>query len=77
MRIKPEYRFVKRMVLGMFLWMKENCRSRISKLDVAVEKLAAVGLVGEIWDGGERWIARGYCVGEESVRSMFHPVLVS
>ena len=48
MRISGQYNVVKRMILGVFLWVRDNCRSRIAKLNVPVEKLVEVGFVGEI-----------------------------
>jgi len=48
MRIKADYNVFKRICLGMFLWVRDNCRSRISKLNVPVDKLVEVGFVGEI-----------------------------
>ncbi|KAK4543691.1 hypothetical protein LTR36_005336 [Oleoguttula mirabilis] len=48
MRINEKYNFVKKMVLGAFLWVRENSRTRIEQLNVPVEKLVEVGFVGEI-----------------------------
>lgn len=48
MRIKAQHNMLKRLVLGTFLWVRDNCRSRIAKLDVPVDKLVEVGFVGEI-----------------------------
>ena len=48
MRISDEYNVCKRMVLGLFLWVREYCRSRIEKLDVLVERLVEVGFIGEV-----------------------------
>lgn len=38
----------KRMVLGMFLWLRENTRAKIAQMEVPVEKLVEVGFVKEI-----------------------------
>lgn len=48
LRIAKENNVVKRMLLGLFLWVRENCRNRIEKLNVPTEKLVEVGFVGEI-----------------------------
>ena len=48
MRLSTDYNVVKRMALGVFLWVRENCRSRIAKLNVPVNELVEVGFVGEI-----------------------------
>ncbi len=48
MRICPKYNFAKRMALGLFLWVRENCRGRIEKLNVPVDKLVEVGFLGEL-----------------------------
>ncbi|KAF2838970.1 putative potassium transporter 5 [Patellaria atrata CBS 101060] len=39
---------LKRMVLGVFLWVRSNSRSRIAQMRVPVEKLVEVGFVREI-----------------------------
>ncbi|KAI5800827.1 potassium transporter-domain-containing protein [Pyronema domesticum] len=38
----------KRMILGTFIWMRENTRAKIAKMEVPVEKLVEVGFVREI-----------------------------
>lgn len=48
MRINPKYNIAKKLVLGLFLWVRENSRSKIEKLNVPVENLVEVGFVGEI-----------------------------
>lgn len=48
MRIDSNYNFFKKNVLSAFLWVRENTRSKIEKLNVPVEKLVEVGFVGEI-----------------------------
>jgi len=48
MRVSTKYAIPKRMALGVFLWVRENCRGRIEKLNVPVEKLVEVGFVKEI-----------------------------
>ena len=48
MRIKPVHNLFKRMVLGTFLWVRDNCRGRIAKLNVPIERLVEVGFVGQI-----------------------------
>lgn len=48
MRINPSYNIVKRLVLEIFLWVRENSRSKVEKLNVPAEKLVEVGFVGVI-----------------------------
>lgn len=48
MRISPNYNFAKSMLLGTFLWVRENSRNKIEKLQLPVDKLVEVGYVGEI-----------------------------
>ena len=48
MRISASYNVLKRVVLSVFLWVRENSRNRIAKLNVPVDKLVEVGFVGEI-----------------------------
>lgn len=48
MRINEKYNIVKKMVLGAFLWVRENSRTRMEKLNVPVENLVEVGFVGQI-----------------------------
>ena len=48
MRISANYNVLKRVVLGVFLWVRENCRGRVAKLNVPVDKLVEVGFVCDI-----------------------------
>jgi KUP system potassium uptake protein len=48
MRIDNRYNVFKRMILGAFLWVRDNCRSRIAALNVPVDKLVEVGFVIDI-----------------------------
>ena len=48
MRISSEYNIFKQMVLGTFLWVRENCRGRIAKMNVPTDKLVEIGFVIEI-----------------------------
>lgn len=48
MRIDARYNFFKKNILSLFLWIRENTRSKIEKLNVPVDKLVEVGFVGEI-----------------------------
>ena len=48
MRINGDYNFVKRILLGTFLWVRENCRSRVATLNLPLANLVEVGFVGEI-----------------------------
>lgn len=48
MRISRNYNVFKRVVLGVFLWVRENCRGRVEKLNVPVDKLVEVGFVCDI-----------------------------
>jgi KUP system potassium uptake protein len=38
----------KRMILGMFIWLRENTRAKIAQMEIPVEKLVEVGFVKEI-----------------------------
>jgi KUP system potassium uptake protein len=46
--IRERNNWFKRMILGTFLWMRENTRAKIAKMDVPVERLVEVGFVREI-----------------------------
>lgn len=48
LRIQTPTPLVKRGLLGMFLWVRENTRQKVAQLDVPVEKLVEVGFVGMI-----------------------------
>ncbi|KAK4506349.1 hypothetical protein PRZ48_000079 [Zasmidium cellare] len=48
MRINPQYNILKKVVLGIFLYVREVTRSKVEKLNVPVERLVEVGFVGEI-----------------------------
>ncbi|CAK1363229.1 unnamed protein product [Cercospora beticola] len=48
MRISHSYNFFKRAMLEIFLWTRENSRSKFEKLNVPAEKVVEVGFVGEI-----------------------------
>ncbi|KAK5134154.1 hypothetical protein LTR08_006929 [Meristemomyces frigidus] len=48
LRISEKYSFVEKILLGAFLWVRQNCRSRVEKLNVTVDKLVEVGFVGEM-----------------------------
>lgn len=48
MRISASYNIFKKIVLGVFLWVRENSRSKMEKLNVPMERLVEVGFVGEI-----------------------------
>lgn len=48
LRILPSNNLLKRALLGMFLWVRENTRAKVAQLDVPVEKLVEVGFVGLI-----------------------------
>ncbi|USW52703.1 Putative potassium transporter [Septoria linicola] len=48
MRIDSSYNVVKRVVLEIFLWIRDNSRSKVEKLNVPAEKLVEVGFVGII-----------------------------
>jgi KUP system potassium uptake protein len=39
---------LKRMVLGMFVWLRENTRAKIAQMQIPVEKLVEVGFVKEL-----------------------------
>jgi KUP system potassium uptake protein len=48
MRISPKTNFVRSILLGAFLWLRENTRSKVQALNVEVDKLVEVGFVKEI-----------------------------
>jgi len=48
MRISASYNIFKKIILGVFLWVRENSRSKMEKLNVPMERLVEVGFVGEI-----------------------------
>lgn len=48
LRITKRNGAARRVLLGIFLWVRENCRNRIENLNVPVDKLVEVGFVGEI-----------------------------
>jgi KUP system potassium uptake protein len=45
LRLRPKMNFARRIVLTAFLWVRDNTRSKVQALDVAVEKLVEVGFV--------------------------------
>jgi KUP system potassium uptake protein len=48
MRIKSANNIFKKLVLGLFLWIRENTRTKVQALNISVEKLVEVGFVKEI-----------------------------
>ncbi|KAH0370685.1 putative potassium transporter, partial [Aureobasidium melanogenum] len=48
LRIYEETSFVKKALLGAFLFVRDNTRAKVAQLDVPVEKLVEVGFVGEM-----------------------------
>jgi KUP system potassium uptake protein len=48
MRIGPKTNFARSILLGAFLWLRENTRSKVQALNVEVDKLVEVGFVKEI-----------------------------
>ncbi|KAK4560481.1 hypothetical protein LTR86_005678 [Recurvomyces mirabilis] len=48
MRVSRQYNFVKKTLLEAFLWVRDNSRGRIERLNVPIEKLVEVGFVGEV-----------------------------
>ncbi|GAB7348500.1 hypothetical protein MBLNU459_g6904t1 [Dothideomycetes sp. NU459] len=48
LRIQPHTSFVTKILLGMFLWVRENTRQKVAQLNVPVEKLVEIGFVGVI-----------------------------
>lgn len=46
--LKSKNNVFKRCVLGIFLWLRENTRAKIAKMEIPVEKLVEVGFVKEI-----------------------------
>lgn len=39
---------LRRLALGLFLWIRENCRNRIEKLNVPIDRLIEIGFVKEL-----------------------------
>jgi len=48
MRIKPGTNFVRNALLELFLWIRENSRTKVQALNIAVDKLVEVGFVKEV-----------------------------
>jgi KUP system potassium uptake protein len=48
MKIRQGTNIVRRLLLGLFLWIRENSRTKLADLDVQVERLVEVGFVKEI-----------------------------
>lgn len=48
LRISPKTNFVRKILLGAFVWLRENTRSKVQALNVEVDKLVEVGFVKEI-----------------------------
>jgi KUP system potassium uptake protein len=48
MRIRKETGLARRLFLSAFLWIRENTRSKVQALNVAVDKLVEVGFVKEV-----------------------------
>ena len=48
MRISEGTRFGRWIVLNVFLWLRENTRSKMSKLKISMDQLVEVGFVKEI-----------------------------
>jgi KUP system potassium uptake protein len=48
MRIAPGTNIVRKILLGVFLWIRENARSKIVGLNIPMEQLVEVGFVKEI-----------------------------
>ncbi|KAM3420277.1 hypothetical protein BST61_g3564 [Cercospora zeina] len=48
MRISPSYNILKRAMLEIFLWVRENSRSKFEELNVPADTIVEVGFVGEI-----------------------------
>lgn len=48
MRIAPGTNIVRRIILGAFLWIRENARSKIVGLNIPMEQLVEVGFVKDI-----------------------------
>ncbi|KAL2866055.1 potassium transporter-domain-containing protein [Aspergillus lucknowensis] len=48
MKIKPQTNLFRRLVLGIFLWIRENTRAKIASLALPVDKIIEVGFLKEI-----------------------------
>ncbi|KIX00483.1 potassium uptake protein [Rhinocladiella mackenziei CBS 650.93] len=48
MRVKPGTNIVRRILLELFLWIRDNTRSKVQALNIAVDKLVEVGFVKEV-----------------------------
>lgn len=48
LRLKEKGSFARKMVLTAFLWVRDNTRSKVQALNVAVERLVEVGFVKEL-----------------------------
>jgi KUP system potassium uptake protein len=48
MRVAPSTNIVRKILLGIFLWIRENARSKIVGLNIPMEQLVEVGFVKEI-----------------------------
>jgi KUP system potassium uptake protein len=48
LRVKPKTNIIRRALLEMFLWIRENTRSKVQALNVSVDKLVEVGFVKEV-----------------------------
>lgn len=48
MRIRPGTNFARRALLEVFVWIRENSRSKVQALNIAVDKLVEVGFVKEV-----------------------------
>ncbi|EXJ95947.1 potassium uptake protein [Capronia coronata CBS 617.96] len=48
MRITPGTNVVRRALLELFLWVRENTRTKVQALNVAIDKLVEVGFVKEV-----------------------------
>ena len=48
LRINPKINFVRKVLLAMFVWLRENTRSKVQALNVEVDKLVEVGFVKEV-----------------------------
>ncbi len=48
MKIRPGTNWVRWVVLGEFLWIRENSRTKMADLDIPFDHLVEVGFVKEI-----------------------------
>lgn len=48
LRLKNETSILRRVILSAFLWIRDNTRSKVQALDVAVDKLVEVGFVKQL-----------------------------